>query len=265
MSVEQPVEQAATLDEFLPKVAEFVGEDWKNTWFVFDLDETLVRPKKPVFTFAAIQMHWHRFMEALTPRLNRPLTPEEDEALGNAAVVDTELEFVEPGTEAMLQDLRQKGSTVLALTATLSGVLPPHPCFAETRAKQCRQQGLTFEPLMDDFEIPQLAPFRGSYPRYHDGILFANGALEGSTKGQVLCEFLKHWDRPHPKKLVFLDDTARHVVSIKEELAAYDPTVEVLSVEYTNKKHHKVDVPVEEFLETWLKVFERISPRDSSH
>lgn len=253
--------EAKSLVEMWPLLSNFIGSDWEETWFFWDLDETLVRPSNPVFIYATIKAYWPRFRQELTDQYGAPPSPEEEAALFNSAVIDTELQFVEPETMEAFKRIRSAGAKLIGLTATITGSLPPHDRFEVARARQCRKLGFAFSSFSpSSMEFSELATFRGNGTCYHQGILFANDAQPGADKGDVLCAFLDRVDAPLPKKIVFVDDTVRHLQAVQDILPERYPGIAPLCIEYTHKKKRRVEVSEDDFLSAWRKVWKRIHP-----
>lgn len=256
--------QYSTWGEIIPAIHAFVDGNWAETWFFFDLDETLVRPENPALSYRAFRTYWKDFAAELNN--GREVTLEQEEAVIAAAVVDTDLSFTEQETFPAIQSFQAKGAKVLALTATITGPLPPHEQFEVERCRQCRALGLHFDDLLQDTrQWGHFVPFRGQFPCYRDGILFANGAKDGSTKGQILCQFLKDIGTPLPKKIVFIDDTSIHVDSVAEELSTQFPEITSLCVEYTQKRVRPMTISYDEFRTALLPSWQRVMPAGKVH
>lgn len=258
MTTSSTTTQASTWSEILQLVQDFVQEDWTQTWFFLDLDETLVRPSDPALDYGAICAYWDGFVNE--QHGGPTAEPDHIEAVIASAVIDTELIDAGEGSIEAVKSFQEKGAKAIGLTATLTGPLPPYEQLDVARCAQCRSLGLHFDQLLPGPRVwTHFQSFHGQFPCYREGILFANGAKEGSTKGQVLCQFLREVPCPLPRKIVFVDDTRTHVESVANELAINFGQIQSLGIVYLQKKLRPLVATYDDFKEAWLPTWERIT------
>ncbi len=117
-----------------------------------------------------------------------------------------------------IRSLQEKGIEVVAYTHR-------HPSILEATLKQLQSVGVDFKessPCVESFYLEM-----SQSPLFHSGILFIHDANE---KGEVLSAFLKKINRK-PKKLIFIDDTLRHIKSV--EGAAKSLDIEFIGYHFT--------------------------------
>jgi hypothetical protein len=127
-----------------------------------------------------------------------------------------EEELVEPAVLPLIKRLQAKGSKVIALTACPAGSFGSVSCGETLRYSKLLSVGIDFRSsfLQEQIVFDTLNAYNGTYPMFYKGILLANWNNE---KGAVLGAFFDRigW---HPKKVIFFDDTKRHLESVSEEM-----------------------------------------------
>lgn len=251
---------AASLAELQPCLEVFCQGAWEKTLFVLDIDQTLLSPLLEEASSQAIAQHWSAFKETIPP-----LSVTQHELLFNAAIATEEVAPMEPEAPAFFQRLQAQGAAVIALTATLTGPLFEHPRFEAFRHKQCQALGYAFTPLLDEEDVALPFPEHNAQrPRYYKGIVFCNGAHTDYTKGDILCSFLdllpsrsKRWP---PDRVVFLDDTRRHILSVHQSLEARG--LPHLCCEYTRHQAKTISVSEEAFECYWGALWRKIEAEE---
>lgn len=243
---------APSFAELKPFVDVFCKDAWDKTLFVFDIDQTLLRPRAKEAQGRAIAEHWNAFKAEIPP-----LSPDQHDRLFNAAVATNEVVLMEPEAPAFLDELKKKGGQVIALTASRSGKVLEHERFEVFRHEQCRRLGLHFTQIWseDDRELP-LAECPGDGPRYYKGAIFCNGLHIGYTKGDVLRLFLDLLEKQGslPERVVFVDDARRNILAVHDSLAG----VEHLCCEYTRYQSDASSVTREDFVRYWKKLWAQV-------
>jgi hypothetical protein len=252
--------QAKNISEVRQLVDAFCGDSYEGVWFVFDMDFTLIKPQNSKVLLSSF--------DACLPKLKEqhPELKEKTEAveeilheIANIAVIDCESAFVEDETLPFIKYLHNKGGVFMILTNSLSGKLLNFDRVEVTRHSKCIKLGLSFSELFnegeDDFEL-DFDSFRGNKPRFYKGVLYCNGA---SLKGCIFCAFLNEYLRKGnklPAKIVFVDDTDKHVKSVQDDLAKDFPGIAYLGITYTyNMPTYIID---EQMLAFWNDLFYKI-------
>lgn len=169
-------------------------------WFIVDIDDTLItpqammfRPTSPFCTFIDdIKKSASQDVEKIvsTWRLNRRTM------------------LVEEEWPAILDDLKERGVIVIALTQMDSGTFGDISSMEKWRANELKGLGITFSPFSKNnvetlIEIDRLATL-------HQGILFTGS----HSKADVLISFIKKYGIP--PKILFFDDRLYQVEALEK-------------------------------------------------
>ena len=196
---------------------------------LFDLDMTLTQPDHPAAYIPNLKKHLdiYRSIQSRYPKLDTCLTFCFNFLLPQR-LTDSDILSV-------LASLKMK---TIAFTATVTGD------FLGTRMEVKRYEdlkrlGLCFEHAFPQSEVilnacPQ---YRGYYPTYYRGILFSNSERGNTTKGTVLCAFLKaiHYT---PKCVVLVDDRPKNHADVQAALSQIFPETKYIGIEFTGAANY---------------------------
>lgn len=241
------------LREMLAKFSPSIEE----TFFVFDIDRTLVKTKEPASSNSAIYTYMD-FLKSLESKLSK----EQTEEMYNLSVGNSEIQFMDEETLPFVNDLKQKNANMIVLTATLSGKVQEQERFEVFRVKAFNELGLNLQTNLfgeNDFVLEEFAPFRGNRPVFYNGFAFSNGIRSKNHKGDVLLGLLDRMSFK-PKKIVFVDDRLQNCKDVMKSLTEHKPDIDVLSVEYEQDKYETSIVDIDEyyFKNYWLNLAKKI-------
>lgn len=246
------VHSVSSLAELRPLVESFCEGTWDKTLFAFDIDQTLLKPSADEAQSKAVAQHWAAF-KASTP----PLSVIQHDLLFSAAVATDEVALMEPEAPLFLEELKEKGASVIALTAGLVGPILDLERFEVFCCEKSRKAGFHFTQILDEegWELP-FPEYRGYRPRYYKGMVFTNGVHVDYTKGDVLQAFLDELKNRGccPEQVVFVDDARRNILTVHERLGK----MKHLCCEYTRYKENDRTVTEEAFLRYWKGLLKRI-------
>ena len=179
-------------DEAVPHIG-------KDTLVVLDIDDTLLIPRQMLgcdewFIYRINK----REKEGMAPRESLEKSLAEWEAVRHI----TEMEIVEPGTEAIVQALQKKGHAVMGLTT--QGL-----ALATRTSQQLKA---------NRFDLTLTAPYKEDFyfSLNRHGILYRNGILftSGMPKGEALFK-LCDMAGCCPKQIVFINDKESHLADVE--------------------------------------------------
>ncbi len=226
-------------------VETIVADADQDTLVVFDIDDTLTFPGDPAFDLPNLKKYRH-----IMAPIKENWTPHHKLVAINLMAIDEAL-LLDSDAPALIQALQERGVPTIALTAIIAGKIEDREDMNSLRKKQLAQHQIDFSktaPHTDRMIFDQLKSFLNHHPVSEHGIIVANG-IENS-KGEVLLEYLKLCNH-NPKKIIFIDDTLKHVESMVEPLKQQ-------GIEYTGI-HFTYDLPqrpVEEdqMLKMWTEI-----------
>lgn len=196
---------------------------------LFDVDMTLTQPDHPAVYVPNLKKHLdiYRFIQARYPNLDTCLTFCFNFLLPQR-LTDNDILSV-------LAALKMK---TIAFTATITGDFLGERMEIR-RYKDLKQLGLSFEHAFPQSEIilntcPQ---YRGYYPTYYKGILFSNSERGNTTKGTVLCAFLKTVAYT-PKCIILVDDRPQNHIDVQTALSQTFPETKYIGIEFTGAKDY---------------------------
>ena len=164
----------------------------KDTLVVFDIDNTLITSpitrRRPWFKalfsinyIELIKVGWDDYFSQLW--------------------LDAPFKIIEPVAIELIEKLKDKGVTVLALTSLQSGPYGVIPNMAESRYMMLKKMGIEFSQNYADTTFTNFPEHESSYPKLYKGILFANR----QNKGAVLEAFL-NYAQLKPKKIIAFEN-----------------------------------------------------------
>ncbi len=115
----------------------------------------------------------------------------------------TQMEIVEPGTEAIIDALQKKGYTVMGLTTRGLGL-------ATRTVHQLKEKGIDLTRTCPGTEEAYFQ-IKGHGVIYRKGVLLTSGTHKGEALFR-LCERIGY----EPKRIVFLNDKSTHIKEIED-------------------------------------------------
>ncbi len=178
-------------------------------WFIVDVDDTLITPQAMMFRPSSV---FSAFIDDVKKEAPHNL----------AQIVSTwrlsrKTMLVEQEWPTILDSLKDRGITVLALTQMHTGTFGKISSMEHWRAEELKSLGVTFSPFAsDDVEVL----INNELPAtLYQGILFTGS----HSKADVLKSLMTKYGTP--AKIVFFDDRLSHVEALeklcKERSIAY--------------------------------------------
>lgn len=195
----------------LSKLLQFLPDEKKNALVVFDIDETLIYPKNPVIQLKTIK----KYPEVLEQF--RQLEDKKKQLLLTLFVLKNEMHLINENTPSILESLKGKRATTMALTASYAGDIGPFKKMEEYRWKTLSDLGVNFDdafPRLRPFLLPKESAWELS-PMFYKGIIYSCFY----PKGQVFVSFLRKLEKL-PEYVLFVDDRKQHVEDVEASLEA---------------------------------------------
>ena len=242
-----------SVSEISKKIHDFCKPDFRSTLIVFDLDLTLIRPVNNLASHGSMELHKDYINKSM-----QEFSKEQCDELFNIAICADEQAYMEDRTPWLVNDFLDKGASVIALTAALSGKVQEFERFEEVRKFTLDKLNLRFSDISKEksFYLDELDPFRGNYPIYYNGIIFGNGVRCKNTKGDILKSFLNRKIFT-PEKIVFVDDVEKNVLDVANMIEEFG--IPFLSIRYD--RHEKIPyepVHFKEFKNFWDPFVEKV-------
>lgn len=205
-----------------------------NMLVAFDVDMTLTAPQHPACYYPNMQQYRavigrHMLLQRVFSCISKT---EEDKVLTLGTQLPKQ-QLIEAETPTLIDSLQKSGAKAIAFTASLSGGVEGLENLKERRFKGLQQVGIDFSKTFSHQEIifSEFPLHNKHYPIFHQGILYANGGNGANSKGDVLVAFLKKvaWT---PRQVVLVDDLASNLTVTAQALAAFDPTIQFIGIEY---------------------------------
>lgn len=195
-----------------------------NTLLIFDLDNTVVAPNQ---TLGSDQWYEYNVKKYEAQGLDKNAAVDRSLVDWTRVQKITKIKPVEDITPGIILKLQNSGIKTMGLTARPEDL-------AEATVRQLSSIGVNLgrNPVTN---IDILDPSNGNF-LFQYGIIFLGPK---HTKGEVLVEFMKLQNLT-PKKIVFVDDKAKHVKSVEKELTK-------LSIPYIGLRYGAADKDVKNF------------------
>jgi hypothetical protein len=193
-----------------------------DTLFIFDIDNTLIRPCQVLGSDEWVDYCFKKKQEEES-------SPDEVKRsvieTWMAVQVLTKMRLIEEESPAVVAELQQKGLSVMVVTSRGEDVI-------RTTRLQLQSVGID----MAKATVCKESFFLNDFPTVHfvDGILFAGGL----TKGDVLKSFL-HQIGYTPKRIVFIDDKKSALISVSQ--------LEKEGIEFVGLRYNRADPIVRSF------------------
>lgn len=242
------IKQVHNMDE----IFQYFKEANSDTLAIFDVDMVLIQPKDPAFQMANMK----RF-SSICKRIIREIPVEKQMIFLSLMTISTESTLIDLRLPQFLDQLAQKGISLMALTANLTGELGSIKNMENWRVDILRQLNLDFSqraPYQNKIIFQNLPSYRGNYSTYTNGILFVNGTV--CSKGEAFITFLQHAD-VHPKKIIFIDDREENLKSLEESIKQIKKPIEYHGIHFLGAINYSSEVITEELFEArWKELAE---------
>lgn len=168
-------------------------------WFIVDIDDTVITPQAMMFRSSS---PFHTFIDDI-----------KKEAIPNLVDIlstwrlNRRVMLVEQEWPQILNLLKNKGVTVLALTQVHSGTFGKIQSMEKWRANELESLGITFSPLASNIEILINEDQPSTFYR---GIIFTGSHPKSSALQNVITKY------GTPSKILFLDDRLYHVEALEK-------------------------------------------------
>lgn len=199
--------------------------DTADVLCAFDVDLTLIQPDHPACHVPNIRKYLKAFrdIERQYPNLDASI-PFCYTFFEPQHVVDKEIFDV-------LEQL--KNIPKIAFTATPTGPFAEVKRLEVLRYQQLMEKQLQFECNFpeDDFILDECPAYRGTKPAFYKGVLCSNSENGVTTKGSVLCAFLRklNWA---PKLVILIDDRSKNLRDTAISLKKDFPNTKFVGIEY---------------------------------
>ena len=181
-------------------IQEILCEIRPNTLFLFDIDNTILRPCQTIGSDEWVDYYWKKKeKEGLSGEELRRSVIE----LWIAIQVLSKTELIEKSSPEVIESLQNRGFSVMALSSRTESI-------ARTTRLQLRSVGVDMSrsnPSKDSFFLKE-----NLRVWYEGGILFTGG----QNKGKALVSFLHHIGM-HPEYIVFVDDKTHCLEAVEKE------------------------------------------------
>lgn len=197
--------QIESYNQILPCI-----ESWdKDSYIFFDIDKTIYTSTD--FTPRSLRYPLDFKIKALIAYPSLIYNDVYDKAL---SLMFTKAKYmaIEPIIPQLINKLKEKGCTVLVLTATTTGSYGVIKDMEEQRYQDLKNLGMTFSDKYPRTIFKTLPKFRGNYPSIYKGMIFCNE----EPKGKALGAFLDYFN-VKPSKIIFFDDHMYNIDSVNNE------------------------------------------------
>lgn len=223
-----------------------------KTWAIFDIDMVLIQPSDPAFQMPNVK----RF-GPVCKRIVQNLSPEKKRIFLDLMTVSSDPILVDASTPSLLQELRDKGAAVMALTASFTGSFGSIDKMETWRTQHLRRLGIDFSrsaPYAKSLSFNHLASFRGNFPSYIDGVLFVNG--KAVSKGEAFLAFIEQ-TQLLPERVIFVDDLEENLKSVEEAIQTLGKPIEYHGLHYHGAKEYpSQQISEKEFESRWQALAE---------
>ena len=210
------------------KIAPFAKED---VLCALDIDLTLLQPDHPAFFIPNVRKHIRTYRKIEKPYSHL------DKTLPFVYSFLHEQRLVDNHVYDLLKVLN--GIKTIAFTATFTGPMLHFKRLEQLRYEQLKEKNICFEGQFsdEDFVLNECPPYRSHYPCFYKGVLCSNSENGTTTKGTVLCAFLRkiNWT---PKCIVLVDDRTRNLQDVAKSLKKDFPTTKFIGIEFLGAHHY---------------------------
>lgn len=249
--VDQTFNQMLDVSAYLQKkIAKYSKED---ILIAIDIDLTLLQPEHPALYVPNVRKHLKSYREI------EKQYSELDPTLPFMYSLLLPQHFVDEGFYALLEQFSEIKK--IAFTATLTGAFLDIQRLEQLRYEQLKEKNISFEDSFTekDFILETCPSYRSTYPAYYKGVLCSNSECGTTTKGTVLCAFLKkiNWQ---PKCIVLIDDRTKNFQDVSKSLKEHFPTTKFIGIKYMGAHDYcPQKITKEAFKAYWAECFHKAS------
>lgn len=218
-----------------------------KTLTIFDIDMVLVQPSDPAFQMANMKRY-----SAISKRIMKDVSIDKQMLFLSLMSIHSDPILIDARIPQLLEQISQRGIPAIAMTANLTGKLGTIQKMEQWRVDGLRQLGIDFSktaPYQTTLIFDDLAPYRGNYSTYLEGILFVNGTTV--SKGEAFLSFLEK-SSFFPNRIIFIDDREDNLKSLETALQKLDKPIEYLGLHYLGaQKYPSKMISEEEFESKW--------------
>lgn len=226
-----------------------------KTLAIFDVDMVLVQPSDPAFQMANMK----RF-STISKRIMKEVPADKQMLFLSLMTLSSDPVLIDDRTPHFLQQIIKKGIPAMALTANLTGQVGNISKMEQWRVDGLRQLGIDFSktaPCQTSLVFDDLAPYRGNYSTYLNGVLFVNGTAV--SKGDAFLAFLKKTNF-HPNKVIFVDDREENLKSVEAAIQKLEAPPVYCGFHYLGAQQYPSRIISEEEFEVrWQKLVSQTS------
>lgn len=249
--IDQTFDRMSDISKYLQKKISKYNR--KDILIAIDIDLTLLQPDHPALYVPNVRKYLksYRQIEKQYPKLD-PTLPFMYSLLLPQHLVDE-------GIYPLLEQFR--GIKTIAFTATLTGAFLDIQRLEQLRYEHLKEKNISFEDSFSekDFSLESCPSYRSTYPTYYKGILFSNSERGTTTKGTVLCAFLRKIDW-QPKCVVLIDDRTKNFRDVSKSLKEHFPTTKFIGVKFMGAHDYCPQKTTEENFKTyWTECFHKAS------
>lgn len=219
----------------ISEISDQIKTNENDVLVIFDVDEVLI-------TTSDIFIHPECdsiFLKLVLQEFEKAKTPEDKEKLENLlslSMARPVRHLVEESTPIFIKKVQKQGIKTIALTSCQTGKFGVIPLVEHWRIDQLKALDIDFSSSFDwigPVRFTEIAKKDKPAPLFEKGILFS----KGYSKGEVLEAFLKrlNWK---PSKVIFIDDLAENLQSLKQYLDA-------LNIPFAGFQYLKANLPQE--------------------
>lgn len=234
----------------MEEVFNYFNEADSKTLAIFDVDMVLVQPSDPAFQMANMK----RF-SAISKRIMKEVPADKQMMFLSLMTISSDPVLIDKRTPQFLKQIIQNGIPTMALTANLTGAFGTIPNMEQWRVNSLRCLGIDFAkaaPYQSSLLFDDLAPYRGNYSAYLNGVLFVNGTVV--SKGEAFLSFLKKTNLS-PNKIIFIDDREDNLKSLEAALQKRDKPIEYHGLHFMGaQKYPSKLITEDEFESRWQEL-----------
>ena len=198
-------EKFQTFDSYI-QLQKIFDECDQNCLVTFDVDDTLITAPDVLANFK--YPFWFKIRVGL--RYPEFIFSRERCEWASSIIFDQARRIVfDPDIVSIIQQLRQRGCTILALTSMESGSLGVINSMPVWRAQMLKDFGIDLDGQFPDVSFTTLSSSRGGYPILYKGILGANQQPKGNVLGACIDYY-----KLKPAHILSFDDNAHALESI---------------------------------------------------
>ena len=230
----------------LKKIKNYNPED---VLCAFDVDFTLIQTDHPACYIPTVRKYV-RILRELEQQYSKL-----DFSVAFSHLFSEPQRVVDEGIYALLEQL--KSIPQIAFTATVTGPFEDIKRLEVLRYQQLLEKQMQFKckNSEDDFVLEECPVYRGTYPTFYKGVLCSNSENGTTTKGSVLCAFLRklNWT---PKLVILVDDRNKNHRDVSAALKRDFPHTKFIGIQYTGAHDYCPQIiSAEAFRDYWTDCF----------